>query len=171
MGTMSPTSSHNGSSRTFRASQGLGGKTGNAARRSYPPTWARSGGICATSGTSSCSRSWVHPATRWRSCGPLTRAMPTYTPPCTSGPRRSQRPGTSAGTCTGRACQPQPFDGSQHGRLGRDWGSSHHGRLGRMRNSFPEARDQSELRYCRRSTPAAFEFGPSPSYTHKGEVR
>jgi hypothetical protein len=33
---MSPTSSHNGSSRTFRASQGLGGKTGNAARRSYP---------------------------------------------------------------------------------------------------------------------------------------
>jgi hypothetical protein len=37
MGTMSPTSSHNGSSRTFRASQGLGGKTGNAAHRSYPP--------------------------------------------------------------------------------------------------------------------------------------
>ena len=36
MGTMSPTSSHNGSSRTFRASQGLGGKTGNAAYRSYP---------------------------------------------------------------------------------------------------------------------------------------
>ena len=36
MGTMDPTSSHNGSSRTFRASQGLGGKTGNAAHRSYP---------------------------------------------------------------------------------------------------------------------------------------
>jgi hypothetical protein len=36
MGTMSPTSSHDGSSRTFRASQGLGGKTGNAAHRSYP---------------------------------------------------------------------------------------------------------------------------------------
>ena len=33
---MSPTSSQNGSSRTFRASQGLGGKTGNDAHRSYP---------------------------------------------------------------------------------------------------------------------------------------
>jgi hypothetical protein len=37
MGTMSPTSSQDGSSRTFRASQGLGGKTGKTARRSYPP--------------------------------------------------------------------------------------------------------------------------------------
>jgi hypothetical protein len=36
MGTMDPTSSQDGSSRTFRASQGLGGKTGNAAHRSYP---------------------------------------------------------------------------------------------------------------------------------------
>ena len=34
MGTMDPTSLQNGSSRTFRASQGLGGKTGNAAYRS-----------------------------------------------------------------------------------------------------------------------------------------
>jgi uncharacterized UPF0160 family protein len=41
----------------------------------------------------------------------------------------------------------------------------HHGTLGRLRRSFPEARDQSELRYCRRGTPAAFEFGPGPSYT------
>jgi hypothetical protein len=34
-----------------------------------------------------------------------------------------------------------------------------------MRNSFPEARDQSELRYCRRGSLAAFEFGPGPSHT------
>ena len=36
MGTMSPTRSQNDSSRTFLASQGLGGKTGKAAHRSYP---------------------------------------------------------------------------------------------------------------------------------------
>jgi hypothetical protein len=38
---MSPTSSHNGSSRTFRASQGLGGKSRKAAHRSYPPSILR----------------------------------------------------------------------------------------------------------------------------------
>jgi hypothetical protein len=38
-------------------------------------------------------------------------------------------------------------------------------KTGRMRNSFPEVRDQSELRHCRRGTPGAFEFGPGPSYT------
>ena len=41
----------------------------------------------------------------------------------------------------------------------------HHGRLGRMRISFPAARAQSELQYCRRSTLAAFEFGLGPSDT------
>jgi hypothetical protein len=39
MGTMSPTSSQNGSSRTFRASQGSDEESRKAARRSDPRWW------------------------------------------------------------------------------------------------------------------------------------
>ena len=55
---------------------------------------------------------------------------------------------------------------------GDPFSRSHHERLGRMRNSIPEARDQSELRYGRRGTLAATGFGSGPSYTlrvHRAE--